>query len=492
MKSGDRFLNDAAKKLGVGGCCMADQHPSLDDAVAYWKNQFSLIPPEELAVVKASGKVLTDENLGPFAQDMRYLANNGFYLPVVIGGGPQYDVLPAYRDGSSSKVVIHGRELRTSPVSLMEQMLPVALQNQERVAAAFRAAGVASVAIPFDVVHAKPYVKRTDQTIDELTNTHVDLGFVGAADWIDTDSIIHALRAGQIPVVSHLGARDGIVYNINATSLAAALVRELEARKLIMLGDQPVKDGDATIRTFASERHFEHLVDIGVITGGMVTNVRDAFDTLRLLGPDHSVQITTLKKKANNGNGDAIESTGLFEELLGDGSGTKVMMPSPVKVRPLSSTQYDTLREMVNTSFASQGKRLVAGYFESIAGKKSTIYLDRYSRGGAISYPLPGFPSCEYLCKLFRREGYEGQGIGTSLIETLVVRKSAVVWRTSATNGVLRFYQSTVDQYDGFHHFHEPSGYHIFGVGIPEQKRIGVINLVAAIPKTLEPSGGAS
>ncbi|MDP3764955.1 MAG: hypothetical protein Q8R04_00430, partial [Nanoarchaeota archaeon] len=65
------------------------------NASRYWIKQFKILPPHQIGVVKASGKLLTGQPLEQLAKEMSYMANVGrhenneaqFYLPLVIGGG---------------------------------------------------------------------------------------------------------------------------------------------------------------------------------------------------------------------------------------------------------------------------------------------------------------------------------------------------------------------------------------------------------------------
>ncbi|MDO8642660.1 MAG: hypothetical protein Q7R76_03685 [Candidatus Woesearchaeota archaeon] len=449
-------------------------------STTYWKRMLETLPPHEIGVVKASGKLLANSHLNQLAAELASLASQtGFYLPVLLGGGVDYDALPAYV--GSRKV----NGLRVTSDELIAQMLPIVWANQVRVADALRGAGIDALAIPLDAVRVKRHALEYDRTL----GADVDLGYVGDVVSIDTKPIITAIYEQKIPVISHLGLcpDDRKLYNINATTLAAELVKVLGAKKLIILGDKPVQDGEQVVRTFFSHRIFEQMVADGRISGGMVTNIEEAFGLLKSLGPDHSVQITTLKYQ-NGGQGSdttsQLESTGLLEELLGEGSGTKIMIPSPVVAYPLlaSAVDMEQLRTMINAAFMhQQRKALRADYFAMLADKDPTIYLDAGKRGGAVTYPLPAFTGCEYLCKLFTRPDYEGLGVAASIMEAVVLQRGAVAWRSSQPS---RLYESVIRSYGGFE---EKSGnYTVYGVGIPDDKKADVILRVVSIPATLQ------
>jgi acetylglutamate kinase len=67
---------------------------------------------------------------------------------------------------------------------------------------------------------------------------HVDLGQVGDVVAVDPSAVTALLDAGRIPVIATVGrGKDGLSYNVNADTAAAALAGALAAEKLIVLTD---------------------------------------------------------------------------------------------------------------------------------------------------------------------------------------------------------------------------------------------------------------
>jgi acetylglutamate kinase len=65
-----------------------------------------------------------------------------------------------------------------------------------------------------------------------------DIGLVGDVEQVNTAAVRDLIAAGRIPVVSTIAPdSDGVVYNINADTAAAALAEALSAEKLLMLTD---------------------------------------------------------------------------------------------------------------------------------------------------------------------------------------------------------------------------------------------------------------
>lgn len=67
----------------------------------------------------------------------------------------------------------------------------------------------------------------------------MDIGRVGDITGVNTGVIEGLLADGRIPVVSPLArsTEDGLVHNVNADTVAAALARALQAHALVMLTD---------------------------------------------------------------------------------------------------------------------------------------------------------------------------------------------------------------------------------------------------------------
>lgn len=65
-----------------------------------------------------------------------------------------------------------------------------------------------------------------------------DIGLVGDIDSVNADVVHDLVAAGRIPVISTIAPDvDGVVYNINADTAAAAVAEALGAATLLMLTD---------------------------------------------------------------------------------------------------------------------------------------------------------------------------------------------------------------------------------------------------------------
>ncbi len=107
----------------------------------------------------------------------------------------------------------------------------------------------------------------------------VDMGFEGDVENIDAGLVKSLMKEGFIPVVSPIGMdADGQAYNMNADAVAVALAAELQAEKLLYLTDvqgvlTDVMNPKSRISKLAPD-NVEALVEMGIITGGMIPKVR--------------------------------------------------------------------------------------------------------------------------------------------------------------------------------------------------------------------------
>ena len=125
--------------------------------------------------------------------------------------------------------------------------------------------------------------KRT--ALDAATGETLDWGYVGEIKHVHAAPILECLRNEIIPVITPLGrGPDGKLYNLNADDAAAAVARELRARKLAFLSDVPglLKDrnDDSTLLSTLHIKEVEELINSKVIDGGMLPKIRSCVEAL--------------------------------------------------------------------------------------------------------------------------------------------------------------------------------------------------------------------
>ena len=105
-----------------------------------------------------------------------------------------------------------------------------------------------------------------------------DLGRVGEIQEVNAEPVLTIAARGMIPVVASVGlGYDGLAYNVNADTVAAALARELQANKLLLLTDVPgVRDAHGEFQSRLSVDQAEALAREGAASDGMIPKLRAA------------------------------------------------------------------------------------------------------------------------------------------------------------------------------------------------------------------------
>ncbi len=110
-----------------------------------------------------------------------------------------------------------------------------------------------------------------------------DLGRVGEVQEVNPEPVLALSGAGMIPVVASVGlGYDGLSYNVNADTVAAALARELRATKLLILTDVPgVRDGSGEFQSRLTVDEAERLCETGAASEGMIPKLQAAASAAR-------------------------------------------------------------------------------------------------------------------------------------------------------------------------------------------------------------------
>jgi acetylglutamate kinase len=185
----------------------------------------------KIVVVKYGGHAMLDDRLRrAFAADMVFLRNCEIYPVVVHGGGPQVSSM-LERLGIPSEFK-GGFRVTTPEVVDVARMVLFGHVGRELVNL-INAHGPYAVGITGEDAQLFTAVRRSVT----VNGAPTDIGLVGNIQDVNT-AAVRDLIAQRIPVVSSIGPdTDGVVYDINADTAAAALAQALNAEKLLMLTD---------------------------------------------------------------------------------------------------------------------------------------------------------------------------------------------------------------------------------------------------------------
>jgi len=217
-------------------------------------------------VVKYGGAAMKDSTLKEkVIRDVVFLSCVGLRPVVVHGGGPEINswlgklgIEPQFKNG-----------LRVTDAATMDvvEMVLVGRVNKELVSLLNRAGGKAVGLCGKDgnLIKARPEGRE-------------GIGFVGEVNSVDIKLLESLVSNGYIPVVSSVAADEtGQAYNINADTVAGELAAALGAEKLILLTDtvgilKDYKD-PSTLIAKVDIQEARHLIDTGVVGGGMIPKV---------------------------------------------------------------------------------------------------------------------------------------------------------------------------------------------------------------------------
>ena len=167
-------------------------------------------------------------------EQIAILHHLGIRVVMVHGGGPQLDEMQ--RSLGIEPRMVRGRRITDDRSIDATTMVLNGLINT-RILATCRELGIDAVGLSGVDAGLVRAIRRPPVHVD---GESVDYGFVGDIVSIDTTVIRKELDAGLMPVISPVSADDaGVVLNINADTVAAAIGAALGAEKLILCTGAP-------------------------------------------------------------------------------------------------------------------------------------------------------------------------------------------------------------------------------------------------------------
>ena len=238
-------------------------------------------------VVKLSGKVTeVQENLTSLAEELALLHQVGIRICVVHGGGKQLSEL-ATKLGVE-QTIIEGRRVTDDATLEMAKMIFAGKINTD-ILAALRQRSIEAVGlsgVDGNIVHAERRPPKEIINRETGVRDKIDFGHVGDVVQINTRLLTVLLDHGYLPVISSLGADDeGMVFNINADTIAAEIAVQLKAEKLILLSDVDgiyLKADDPQSKlSRLTAADTDELISSGAATGGMIPKLQNIATLLR-------------------------------------------------------------------------------------------------------------------------------------------------------------------------------------------------------------------
>jgi acetylglutamate kinase len=186
----------------------------------------------KIVVVKYGGSAMTSPELRrAFAEDVVFLRYAGLRPVVVHGGGPQITE-HLQRLGISSEFRAGLRV--TTPEAMDVVRMVLTGQVNPEVVNLVNDHGAFAVGLSGEdagLMTAQRHCAIVDGDL-------IDIGQVGDVVDVDPSAVTALLDAGRIPVIATVArGQDGLSYNVNADTAAAAIATGLRAEKLVVLTD---------------------------------------------------------------------------------------------------------------------------------------------------------------------------------------------------------------------------------------------------------------
>ena len=234
-------------------------------------------------VIKAGGGVFGSQALTQqLMEQISILHYMGVRVVMVHGGGPQ---LTEVADAMGVKTqMVQGRRVTDEKSIDVSSMVLNGLINTRILAICrdlnIQAVGISGVDAGLVQAHRRRPVKL------EGSSEIVDYGQVGDIDRIDPTAIRSLLENGYLPIISPLSADErGVLLNINADTVAAAIGAALSAEKLILCTGAPgilERLGDpGSLISYTDIEGLEKLRESGSISDGMLPKVRAIENAIR-------------------------------------------------------------------------------------------------------------------------------------------------------------------------------------------------------------------
>ena len=237
--------------------------PSIYEVEKYIKKYSN-----ELIVVKAGGSVLLDENLfNQFIEDITVINKLGLSAIVVHGGGKnikkkldKHNIETKFINGLR---VTDERTIKIVEEALLELNTEILNNINDKEA------------------NAQSVTPRNGNII-KIIPEKKELGFVGTPKEVNKEVLLKIVKEKRVPIIVPLGiGDDGKIYNINADLAAAAIAKEINARRLILMTDvEGVLDKDKKLISEINSETANNMINDQSISGGMIPKIKTCIDAI--------------------------------------------------------------------------------------------------------------------------------------------------------------------------------------------------------------------
>ena len=237
--------------------------PSIEEVERYVKKYSN-----ELIVIKCGGSVLLDENLfNQFIENIVVINKLGLSAIVVHGGGKNIKK-KLDQNNIKSKFIDGLRITDEKTIKIVEEAL---LELNTEILNNINNKGA----------NAKSVTPKNENLI-KIIPEKKELGFVGAPKEINKEILLSIVKEKKIPIIVPLGiGDDGKIYNINADVAAAAIAKEINSRRLLLMTDvEGVLDKDKKLISEINSETANNMINDQSISCGMIPKINTCIDAI--------------------------------------------------------------------------------------------------------------------------------------------------------------------------------------------------------------------
>jgi acetylglutamate kinase len=230
---------------------------------------------EKLTLIKVGGQIVEEpETLNALLKD--FSALNG--KKVLVHGGGRAATRIASQLGIESKM-INGRRVTDTDMLNVVTMVYGGLVNK-KIVSGLQALGVNALGLTGADMN---YMRSDKRPVKE-----VDYGFVGDVKEVNSDILADLIEKNVVPVLAPLTHDgNGNMLNTNADTIAAeaakALAKHFDVTLMFCFEKKGVlrnaEDEESVIETISKKEFIEYVND-GIIQGGMIPKLENAFDAI--------------------------------------------------------------------------------------------------------------------------------------------------------------------------------------------------------------------
>lgn len=238
---------------------------------------------KELIVIKVGGEILSSHDaLSSLCQGIAQLKHAGAAVIVVHGGGNQISAW-AKKLGYVSKF-INGRRITDAQNLDLAKMLCAGKINIEILSQlhVFAVAAVGLSGVDGHILHVHRRPPQPSINLQTQQQQMLDYGFVADIEQVNSALITSLIEKNFTPVIAPLACdHAGVIYNINADTVAAAIAVSLQATEwLIVSNVDGIYDANGNVLAHITAQQAQQFMQQGTINGGMVPKIQSILTSL--------------------------------------------------------------------------------------------------------------------------------------------------------------------------------------------------------------------